>query len=84
MVQSDVYVLNNHRKHPEAHAEPGTRDYQGIDPCSSARWFTGWGTPVSGDQGRAPVSPPRTRLLRSGWQRAGGPLHRDEGPARRT
>ena len=62
---------------------PDAHDYQGVDPCSSARWFTGWRIPISGDHGRAPVSPARTWLLATGWQRAGGPLHRSEGPARK-
>jgi hypothetical protein len=58
-----VYVLNNFRKH-----ERGAR---GIDPCSSARWFAGWTTPLDGALGSPPVAAPRTWLARIGWMRHG-------------
>ena len=58
-----VYVLQNGVKHDEVGI--GT-----FDPCSSARAFNGWvwrePEPVRG------IAEPRGRLLRGGWQRAGG------------
>ena len=46
-----------------------------LDPCSSARWFTGWKHPPAPDPRRshdvAPVVPPRTWLLCTGWKRHG-------------
>jgi hypothetical protein len=69
MVQSDVYVLGNWRKHGEA--LPGVR----LDPYSSAFALPDW---LEGDSIRlrdlhAPVSValPRTWLLAEGWRRAG-------------
>ena len=58
-----VYVLHNIRRHL-----PGTR---GLDPCSSARWFDGWRTPVPAVAEAAPVAPARTWLARIGWRRRG-------------
>src|SRR5262245_34586554 len=49
-----VYVLQNIRKH--------LRGVRGLDPCSSAAWFTGWRTANAPPLGRAPVTPPRTWL----------------------
>jgi hypothetical protein len=57
-----VYVLNNFRKH--------VRGARGLDPYSSARWFTGSASPP------CPVAEPvvaraRTWLALVGWRRAG-------------
>jgi REP element-mobilizing transposase RayT len=57
-----------------------------IDPYSSGPWFDGWKHALPVDQPGlrkllqrdAPTAPPRTRLLREGWTRAGGPLAFDE------
>src|SRR5262245_26858601 len=54
-----LYVLQNARKHVA-----GAR---GMDPCSSAAWFTGWRTPAPQAPGPAPVRAPRTWLARVGW-----------------
>lgn len=70
-----VYVLLNFRKH--LRASPG------VDPRSSASWFTGWNAPVPRPSEPSPVAPPRTWLARLGWRRAGGPLAHDEHPAPR-
>lgn len=72
-----VYVLANARKH--------LRVRQGLDPCSSARWFDGFRDVP------AAVRPPcdsavraaRTWLLRYGWRRY-GLLSVEEGPCRRA
>jgi hypothetical protein len=56
-----VYVLNNWRKH--------VHSAEGLDPCSSARWFRGWRNVVP--MGSAPVASPRTWLARVGWRRHG-------------
>lgn len=67
-----VYVLMNARKHC-AHGA-------GLDPCSSAAWFTGWRTRVPAVDGAAPVATARTWLLAVGWRRWGAiDLH--EAPA---
>jgi hypothetical protein len=66
-----VYVLLNGRKHGVSAA--------GIDPCSSAAWFTGWNTDHPERYGR-PVVRPRTWLLRVGWRR-GGRIGIDSMPA---
>src|SRR6185503_16392733 len=58
-----VYVLNNFRKHI-----PGAR---GLDPRSSAAWFTGWRAAVAKMVGRSPVAQPRTWLAAVGWRRRG-------------
>jgi hypothetical protein len=58
-----VYVLQNWRKHL-----PGSR---GLDPRSSAPWFTGWRTVLSRAPGAAPVVAARTWLARLGWRRHG-------------
>ena len=52
-----------------------------VDPCSSAAWFTGWASkprldqPPTGDEEddieTPPVDPPKSWLLREGWQRGG-------------
>lgn len=68
-----VYVLQNAHKH-------GVR-FEGLDPCSSARWFRGWSARVrfEPDRGPAPVAEPRTWLLRVAWLRH-GLLESDEQP----
>ena len=58
-----VYVLQNWRKHM-----PGLR---GLDPCSSARWFSGWRRAVPTEAARSPVAAPRTWLAAVGWRRLG-------------
>jgi REP element-mobilizing transposase RayT len=69
-----VYVLTNAAKHEGARRgfpELGTLVVDGIDPCSSARWFGGWKRPPARDPGAAPTASPRTWLLRVGWLRHG-------------
>jgi hypothetical protein len=66
-----IYVLQNVRKHLA-----GAR---GLDPCSSAFWFTGWRTPPAHVPGPVPVRAPRTWLARVGWRRH-GLLDPDQGP----
>jgi hypothetical protein len=66
-----VYVLNNFRKH--------VRGASGIDPCSSARWFRGWTTPLQATESPPPVAMPRTWLARVGWLRHGR-VRIDEAP----
>ncbi len=59
-----VYVLMNFKKHGKGGG--------GVDACSSARWFDGWGERVAADQRTAPpVLPARTWLARLGWRRHG-------------
>lgn len=66
-----AYVLNNHGKHvPGAH---------GLDPRSSARWFTGWRTKLTRLVGRSPVAVAQTWLAAVGWRRH-GLIAIDEGP----
>jgi putative transposase len=59
-----VYVLMNFKKH----LGPVT----GLDPCSSATWFTGWRSsrPVAAPD-PLPVARPRTWLAGAGWRRHG-------------
>src|SRR5437867_11583394 len=66
-----VYVVNNFRKH--------LRHVTGIDPCSSAAWFTGWREPPAAGVGPPPVAAARTWLARVGWLRH-GTIELDEGP----
>ena len=66
-----VYVLQNVRKHV-----PGIR---GLDPRSSAAWFTGWRTAVVTPSGLSPVVAARTWLASTGWRRH-GLLGVDEAP----
>jgi REP element-mobilizing transposase RayT len=76
-----VYVLKNYAKHPVAHPEPGTEPHQGIDPCSSARWFAGWADGRAAESTTPPVAAARTWLLGTGWRtRGGGPIDRREAP----
>jgi hypothetical protein len=58
-----VYVLQNCRKHL-----PG---FRGLDPRSSAAWFTGWRKPIIAPPGRPPVAQARTWLASVGWRRHG-------------
>jgi putative transposase len=58
-----VYVLNNFRKHV-----PGA---QGLDPCSSARWFDGWRATTGRVVEASPLARASTWLARVGWRRHG-------------
>src|SRR2546428_1841186 len=59
-----VYILLNRRKH--------ARGEQGLDTCSSARWFTGWRDgPVPAPTERSPVVRARTWLAAVGWRMHG-------------
>ena len=66
-----VYVLKNYEKHPDPIPDRGTEATRGIDPCSSARWFSGWAESTEPTELASPVAAPRTWLLRTGWKRAG-------------
>jgi hypothetical protein len=73
-----VYVLANRHKH---RPEPGRRLPRAwLDPCSSSAWFDGFAPPHAPRYYPGPVAPPSSWLLTSGYRRAGGPLHPDEGP----
>jgi putative transposase len=58
-----VYVLNNFRKH--------VRGARGLDPYSSARWFTGWTSPPCQVGTELVVPRARTWLASVGWRRVG-------------
>lgn len=58
-----VYVLQNFRRHGVV--------ARGLDPYSSARWFTGWRIPTRQTVEPAPVAQARTWLARVGWSRLG-------------
>jgi hypothetical protein len=58
-----VYVFANVKKHC-----PG---FQGLDPCSTARWFDGWRGRVHGATAVSPATIAHTWLLRMGWRRHG-------------
>ena len=73
-----VYVLMNSAKH--APAERETAPVDGIDPCSSARWFAGWRRRPPESPLPAPVSKPTCWLLTRGWRRR-GLVRRSERPA---
>jgi REP element-mobilizing transposase RayT len=77
-----AYVLTNAAKHAEPIPDRGTEVQDGIDPCSSARWFSGWERPPPPQATPSPVAEPHTWLLQVGWKRHGF-LRRDERPARR-
>ena len=67
-----AYVANNFRHHTARVGLP--LDY--VDPCSSWAYFDGWRERIGRRQaaarvGDAPVAPPRTWLLRTGWRRHG-------------
>ncbi len=66
-----VYILQNVKKHI-----PGVR---GLDPCSSAAWFTGWRTPIRAPVDPSPVVAARTWLARVGW-RLDGFIGEEEAP----
>jgi putative transposase len=59
-----VYVLHNWKKH---RLHRGQR----VDPCSSARWFSGWKNLRIPEALSAPVVTARTWLARWGWRRYG-------------
>ncbi len=63
-----VYCLQNYKKHQGVRS--GVRR---IDPCSSARWFTGWNAirAPAADDGPRPSEVPGTVLLRTAWQKHG-------------
>jgi hypothetical protein len=56
-------VLQNWRKHIS-----GAR---GLDPCSSAAWFSGWRTPIATIPDTTLLAAPSTWLARVGWRRHG-------------
>ncbi len=65
-----VYVITNWRKHVQRSS--------GLDPCSSAWWFTGWSVPPRGppspgwtEDEPVPVRLARTWLGRVGWRKRG-------------
>jgi REP element-mobilizing transposase RayT len=58
-----VYVLQNWKKHV-----PGGR---GLDPRSSAAWFSGWRNAKPTPPASSPVATARTWLARWGWRRHG-------------
>jgi hypothetical protein len=58
-----VYVLQNWKKHV-----PGAR---GLDPRSSAAWFSGWRNVKPTPPASSPVATARTWLARWGWRRHG-------------
>jgi REP element-mobilizing transposase RayT len=76
-----VYVLKNYEKHPVAVPDRRTEPRDGIDPCSSARWFSGWAQPAAPPGDSPPVAAPHTWLLRVGWKRRTGLIRRSERPA---
>ena len=69
-----VYCLNNARKHRVL-----TNPCLFIDPCSTARWFSGWSLARTMREGPSPTEPPRTALLRSLWKKH-GLIHPTETP----
>jgi REP element-mobilizing transposase RayT len=72
-----VYVLQNWRKH--------FRNVHGLDPHSSAAWFSGWRTGVTVSAGRSVVATAKTWLAAVGWRRHGllDPDERPRLPSRR-
>jgi len=69
-----AYVICNARKHGLA---PRSRTW--LDPCSSARAFSGWSCPIELAATPCAVEP-RTWLLTIGWRRAGGSIDPDHHP----
>ncbi len=74
-----AYVILNSRRH--AAKEGASYPRNRVDPLSSALWFHGWtvdkprpwaNAPPTDTDGKVPVAPPRSWLLRSGWQLGGG------------
>jgi REP element-mobilizing transposase RayT len=76
-----IYVLCNGRKHlPQVgHRLPsGWIDLE----YSSGAWFRGWSHPPPAQYGPAPITPPTTWLLMSGWRdKGGGPIGPDAIPS---
>ena len=71
-----VYVLQNYRRHGAQVFGTGA-----CDPFSSAVGFRGWAEPHATWDETEPWSPrPRTWLLGTGWQRAGGLISTLEAP----
>jgi REP-associated tyrosine transposase len=68
-----VYVLNNWRKH--------LHGVGGLDPRSSAAWFTGWKIWPPQPAIASSMPSPRTWLARVGW-RVRGPIDPREAPRR--
>jgi putative transposase len=62
-----VYVIMNVRKH---HRGPLGQD-DGLDPCSSARWFDGFRDRAPSTADPPPTRPARTWLAATGWRRHG-------------
>ena len=58
-----VYVLQNWRHH--------RLGGEGVDPCSSGRWFDAWAGNNPSVAGTRPVVTPRTWLAAVGWRRYG-------------
>ena len=69
-----VYCLCNYKKHQRARTGAPF-----IDSASSARWFQGWISVRTQDDGPRPTEEPRTFLLRLAWQRH-GLVHPGESP----
>jgi REP element-mobilizing transposase RayT len=70
-----VYCLANFKKHQGV-----TSGAPRIDPCSSARWFQGWITIRTHDDGPRPTEEARTVLLKEAWHRKHGFIHPGERP----
>jgi hypothetical protein len=47
------------------------RGIRGLDPRSSAAWFTGWRAAITAPPGQPPVAAARTWLASVGWRRHG-------------
>lgn len=60
-----AYVLHNARKHGVL------ANHAGPDPCSSGRWFDGWGDWLADESTKSPVARAKTWLLSIGWLRHG-------------
>ncbi len=75
-----VYCLQNYKKHHGVGS--GVRR---IDPCSSARWFTGWNAVREHheEDGPRPSEDPHTVLLKTAWQMHGlvDPGERPQAPS---
>jgi REP element-mobilizing transposase RayT len=69
-----VYCLANYKKHQRV-----TCGAPRIDPCSSARWFRGWTSIRTHDDGPRPTQQARTVLLGKAWQKHGF-IHPGERP----
>ncbi len=76
-----VYVIKNFEKHPVAIPDRATVPRDGVDPCSSAPWFSGWAIAPPAPAALPPVAEPQTWLLRAGWRLRRGPIQRHERPA---